>query len=199
LNLDKGESIWDRATHQFPDFVSDLSNGDEACDSYNNYKRDVEMLVELGVDFYRFSISWPRLIPSGIVSKVSEDGFKYYDNLINELLANNIEPVPTLYHWDLPQGLQELGGWTNPVIADYFEDYANLAYMLYGDRVKTWLTFNEPQVFCYQGYGNASKAPMLNYTGIGEYLCGHTVLIAHAKAYRLYNDVYKKVQGGNMA
>jgi beta-glucosidase/6-phospho-beta-glucosidase/beta-galactosidase len=169
-----------------------------ACDSYHNYKRDVEMLVELGVDFYRFSISWPRLLPTGDVTNVNEDGVRYYDDLINELLNHNIQPIITLYHWDLPQSLQDLGGWTNPIMADYFEDYANLAFSFYGERVKTWLTFNEPKVFCTEGYGGVGPLLMLNHSGIGEYLCGHTVLKAHARVYHLYNDIYKSEQGGRV-
>lgn len=193
---DKGENIWDHLTHNKAHRVADGSNGDLACDSYNNYKRDVEMLKELGVDFYRFSISWSRLLPSGFANKVSKDGLEYYNNLINELIENNIRPVVTLYHWDLPQKLQDLGGWTNPAMVEYFEDYAGAAFDAFGDRVKEWLTFNEPKDICLLGYGADVRAPLLNIKGVADYMCAHNLLKSHAKAYHLYQDNYKAEQKG---
>ncbi|XP_063388279.1 myrosinase 1-like [Cydia fagiglandana] len=108
---DKGESVWDRIVHTRPDFIADRSTGDEACDSYHLWEEDLKILEELGVDFYRFSISWPRLLPSGFTNRISEDGCRYYSDLIDGLLARGIAPVVTLYHWDLPQNLQDLGTW----------------------------------------------------------------------------------------
>jgi beta-glucosidase/6-phospho-beta-glucosidase/beta-galactosidase len=167
-----------------------------ACDSYNLYNRDVEMLSELGVDFYRFSLSWSRILPDGFSDNVNVDGVTYYNNLIDALLGKGIQPLITLYHWDLPQKMQELGGWPNPLLANYFEDYAKVAFDQFGDRVKHWITFNEPKNFCLEGYGRGSAAPGLNVSGVGEYMCAHTILQAHAKAYHLYDKKYRSDQKG---
>lgn len=147
------------------------------------------------MDFYRFSISWPRVMPRGDRSVLNELGLQYYDNLIDELLANNIEPIVTIYHWDLPQQLQEIGGMLNPKIIWFFEQYADVLFERYGDRVKTWITFNEPQVFCGHGYGVAIKAPLVYAPGVGSYLCGHNVLLANAKIYDLYKAKYAAFGG----
>lgn len=196
-NLDgKGENIWDYLTHNHVEAIADLSNGDIAADSYHNYLRDVEMLRELGVDAYRFSLSWSRILPTGFANYINKAAIDYYNNLINELLKYNIKPVVTLYHWDLPQKLQELGGFENPLIADWFEDYARVAFQYFGDRVKFWITINEPKEICLDGYGSTAKAPMLNASGIGEYICAKNLIIAHAKAYHAYSNDFKATQGG---
>lgn len=192
---DKGVNIWDHLTHT-TNLIKDGTTGDVACNSYNLHKRDVEMLTELGVNYYRFSLSWSRILPSGFPNKVSEDGLRYYNALIDDLLRVNVTPVVTIYHWDLPNGLQELGGWTNPLMDEYFADYADVVFREFGQKVKVWLTFNEPLVFCQQGYGADGKAPVLNMSGVGEYLCAHTVLKAHAKVYHLYDEVYRLAQNG---
>ncbi|XP_045455415.1 myrosinase 1-like [Melitaea cinxia] len=192
----KGISIWDVATHMDPSPVLDGSSGDVAADSYHLYKRDVEMMKELGLDFYRFSISWPRILPSGFSNEINQAGINYYNNLIDEMLANGISPLLTIYHWDLPHNLQKLGGWVNPIIIDYFTDYAEVLFDNFGDRVKCWITINEPQQICVGGYGSSMLAPLLNMTGIGEYLCSKNLLLAHAKAYRLYDEKYRKKQNG---
>lgn len=191
---DKGESIWDRTVHT-TDKIADGSTGDIACDSYNQYKRDVEMLVELGVDFYRFSISWTRILPKGYSKTISEDGIAYYNNLIDDLLAANITPYITLYHWDLPQRLHEMGGWTNPDIVDIFTKYADLVFRKFGDRVKNWLTFNEPEVICINGYGNTFP-PWVDLSGIADYICASNVLKSHASVYHLYDKIYRPSQKG---
>ncbi|GBP05950.1 Myrosinase 1 [Eumeta japonica] len=192
----KSENIWDHMTHTQPCIIKDCSNGDVADDSYHQYERDVEMMRELGLDFYRFSLSWSRILPSGFADKVNEAGVAYYNNLINEMLKYNIEPMITLYHWDLPQRLQDLGGWANPHIVDWFSDYARVAYEQFGDRVKYWITINEPREVCYQGYGANTMAPILDFKGIGEYLCAKNLLVAHAKAYHIYDEEFKPVNGG---
>ncbi|CAH0564482.1 unnamed protein product [Brassicogethes aeneus] len=194
----KSPSIWDHLTHTRPWHIEDGRNGDIACDSYYKYKEDVRMLKELGVDFYRFSIAWTRILPSGFINTINWDGVKYYNNLIDELLKNNIEPMVTLYHWDLPQTLQELGGWTNPIMEEYFAEYARLCFKLFGDKVKLWTTINEPRLVCLMGYGINVMAPAYNNTGIGDYLCGHTLLKAHARAYHIYDDEFRKDQKGKI-
>jgi len=145
---------------------------------------------------YRFSIAWTRIIPDG--GEVNAKGIEYYNNLINELIANGIEPVVTMYHWDLPQYLQDLGGWMSPLIIDHFEYYADTLYENFGDRVKTWITFNEPYVFCLFGYGTGTHAPLINASGVGEYLCGHNMLLSHATAYHLYQEKYVEQQQGEV-
>ncbi|XP_077295390.1 myrosinase 1-like [Arctopsyche grandis] len=194
---DKGESIWDRFTHT-TGLIEDGSNADVACDSYHQHKRDVEMLKELGVDYYRFSISWTRILPDGFSNRLSQDGIAYYDTLINDLLAANITPYVTIYHWDHPQCLQDLGGWANPMMVDYYTDFAEVAFEAFGDRVKHWLTFNEPFVICNQWNGMTAKTPSVGMSGIADYLCGHNLLKAHAKTYHLYDDVYRPTQKGRI-
>lgn len=185
-------------THANPCVIADCTNGDVAANSYYQYKRDVEMMRELGLDFYRFSLSWSRILPTSFPDKINEAGVKYYNNLINEMLKYNIEPMVTLYHWDLPQKLQEMGGWTNPNIVDWFADYARVAFELFGDRVKYWITMNEPREVCFQGYGTTTKAPRLNIAGIADYMCAKNLLMAHAKAFHIYDDEFRPSLGGNI-
>lgn len=109
---------------------------------------------------------------------------------------NDIEPLITLYHWDLPQSLQDLGGWQNPQIVDWFADYARICFELYGQTVKYWITFNEPKQTCHMGYGTAEFAPHIK-SPKAEYLCAHNVIKGHAKAYHIYDNVYRKNQKGN--
>ncbi|XP_063389576.1 myrosinase 1-like [Cydia fagiglandana] len=194
----KGVSIWDVATHMDPSPIEDQSTGDIASDSYHHYKRDVQMAKELGLDFYRFSISWTRILPNGFPNKINTLGINYYNKLINALLDNNIQPLVTMYHWDLPANLQQLGGWTNPLVATWFHDYAKILFKKFGDRVKRWITINEPKQICYEGYGSDGKAPFLNATGVGEYICSKNVLLAHAKVYHLYHDTYRTMQNGTI-
>ncbi|XP_047004902.1 myrosinase 1-like [Schistocerca americana] len=189
----KGESIWDHTLHAQPNLTSDGQNGDVAADSYHKYKEDVKLLVGLNANVYRFSLSWPRILPTGDTDNINQAGIDYYNNLINELLANGIQPMVTLYHWDLPQELQKLGGWPNAVIADYFVEFARIAFENFGDRVKLWLTFNEPDMFS-NGYSSATAlAP-----GVADYLLAKAVLLAHERVYRLYDQRFHPTQGGRV-
>ncbi|XP_013165273.1 PREDICTED: myrosinase 1-like, partial [Papilio xuthus] len=194
----KGESIWDRYMHSHPELIADGRNGDVACDSYHKYKRDVELLRELGVDYYRFSISWPRVLPSGFPHDQNEHGFQYYDSLIDELLHYNITPMITLYHYDLPQKLQDLGGWVNPLSIDWFEDYARVVFNKYAHKVPYWITINQPNAICIYGYGDTMLAPGINIKGVTEYQCAKNILLAHAKVFRLYEREFKKKYKGSV-
>ncbi|CAG4916863.1 unnamed protein product [Colias eurytheme] len=194
----RSESIWDYLSHQTPCAIKNCDTGDIAVNSYYLYKRDVEMIRELGLDCYRFSLSWTRILPTGFPNVINDAGVQYYNNLIDELLKYNIEPIVTIYHWDLPQKLQELGGWANPNIVDWYADFAKIAFSLFGDRVKYWVTINEPYQICYEGYGSNALAPLLNIQGVAEYLCAKNLLLAHAKAYHIYDDEFRSSQGGNI-
>lgn len=122
---------------------------------------------------------------------------KYYRNLIKELRDNNIEPLVTIYHWDTPQPIQDVGGWPNPYSAEWFTDYARVCFELFGDIVKYWITINEPRQICHMGYGDGTLAPAIK-SAEAEYLCSHNVILAHASAYRLYNDTYRKKFNGEL-
>lgn len=148
------------------------------------------------MNFYRFSIAWSRVLPTGDIANINEKGIEYYNKLINAVIEQKLEPMVTMYHYDLPQDLQKFGGLSNSIVISYFEAYANLLYSRFGDRVKYWITFNEPGDFCVDGYGGARHAPAMNASGVGEYLCAHNVLKSHAVAYHLYkNSYYEQYKG----
>jgi beta-glucosidase len=153
----KGESIWDRFCHT-PDHIRNGDTGDVACDHYHRYREDVALMKELGLNGYRFSISWPRVFPQG-KGPVNQKGLDFYSRLVDELLAAGITPFPTLYHWDLPQALQDEGGWGNRDTAQHFADYCAAAVDHLGDRVKDWMVFNEPWVFTVLGHMIGLLAP----------------------------------------
>ncbi|GFG29766.1 hypothetical protein Cfor_03336, partial [Coptotermes formosanus] len=193
----KGPNIWDTLTHNHPDYISDFSNGDVAADSYHKYTEDIKLLKDIGVQFYRFSISWSRILPKGSVAAINQAGVDYYNNIINGLLAVGIQPMVTMYHWDLPQPLQDIGGWANDSIADFFKDYARLLYRFFGDRVKWWIPINEPFMIA-NGYSECrGKAPSLCQPGTADYLAARTMLLAHAKAYHVYHNDFRDTQAGS--
>lgn len=161
----KGESIWDRFAHT-PGRILNGDTGDVACDQYHRYREDVALMKELGLRGYRFSIAWPRLFPQG-KGKLNPAGLAYYDRLVDELLANGIRPFPTLYHWDLPQALQDDGGWANRDIIDHFTAYAETCVKALGDRVSHWMVFNEPWVFTFLGYVVGFHAPGVKDRAMG--------------------------------
>jgi beta-glucosidase len=155
----RGPSIWDTRCRT-PGKVANGDTGDVACDHYHRYTEDVALMREIGVGAYRFSVAWPRVLPAGR-GWVNEAGLAFYDRLIDALLAAGIEPWICLYHWDLPQALEDRGGWTNRDAAGWFADYAALAARRYGDRVRRWATFNEFSVFTLFGYAMDWCAPGL--------------------------------------
>nr|CAD7593610.1 unnamed protein product [Timema genevievae] len=194
----KGENIWDHMVHTHPEWIEDNSNADDTSNSYYHYDEDIAALKEVGFHFYRFSIAWSRVLPKGDTSYINQDGIDYYNNLINGLLADNIQPMVTMYHWDLPQALQNVGGWVNDTMIDYFEQYARLLFTTYGDRVKWWMTFNEPGVFTY-GYATSTSTPPTVNLPNGDYLASHVVLKAHARAYHVYDDEFRSTQNGKIS
>ncbi|POP47177.1 aryl-phospho-beta-D-glucosidase [Superficieibacter electus] len=181
----KGLSIWDVFSHQ-PGTTYQDTNGDVAVDHYHRFREDIALMAEMGLQSYRFSISWPRLLPAGR-GEVNEAGVAFYSDLIDALLANNIEPMITLYHWDLPQALQDEGGWESRATATAFVEYARLCYARYGDRVKRWATFNETIVFIGHGYITGSHPPSVNNTARAIQACHH-VFVAHALAVQAFRN-----------
>lgn len=153
----RSDSIWDTFC-KVPGAVVNGETGDVACDHYHRYKDDIELLSKLGVDAYRFSCAWSRIIPTG-TGAANQAGLDFYNRLIDELLAKGIEPWLTLYHWDLPQVLQDKGGWTNRDIVKWFEDYAVTVVNSVGDRVSKYMILNEPSVMAFQGHLEGSHAP----------------------------------------
>nr|AGP76182.1 beta-glucosidase 2 [Sphaerotermes sphaerothorax] len=194
----KGLNIWDTLTHEPWHLVEDTDTGDVADDSYHLYHEDVKWLKGMGAQWYRFSISWARILPEGHDWCINEPGIDYYNRLINGLLDNGIEPMVSMYHWDLPQRLQDLGGWPNSILANYLENYARVLFKNFGDRVKLWQTFNEPHIFMAGYDSDKGMAPSIDTPGIGDYLASHTVLVAHANIYRLYEREFKQQQQGKV-
>lgn len=194
--------MWDDFCHTHPELIKDKSNGDVACDSYHKYEEDIALLKDLRAEFYRMSISWPRIFNDSS-QVVNQDGIDYYTKVLKLLKENNIEPLVTLYHWDLPLWLHELGGWTNPQIVPYFGDYARTCFSLFGEYVKYWITINEPQSTCFLGYGaqrgGSMLAPDYDLEAEGVYLCAYTTVKAHALAYRIYESEFKTEQKGKIS
>ncbi len=153
----RGPSVWDTYC-KVPGHIANGDTGDVACDHYHRYAEDIALMRRLRIHAYRFSVAWPRVLPKGR-GAVNESGLAFYDRLIDGLLAAGIEPWLCLYHWDLPQALQDEGGWLNRDITDWYADYATLVGKRYGDRVRRFATFNAPSVFTLFGYGFAWHPP----------------------------------------
>lgn len=178
---DKGESIWDRFTHT-PGRIENGDTGDVACDSYHRFRDDVALLAEMNLTSYRFSIAWPRIQPDGR-GPANAKGVDYYRRLVEALLEAGIRPFPTLYHWDLPQALEDRGGWPERDTAGRFADYADVTLRALGDLVSDWMIFNEPKVFTVFGYLAGIHAPGRN--SLPDFLrATHTVNLAQGEALR---------------
>ncbi len=176
----KGLNIWDTFSHTNGK-IFDNHNGDTACDHYHKLESDLDLMKELGIKSYRFSLSWSRIIPNGI-GEINPAGIDFYNRLIDGLIARDIKPYMTLYHWDLPYALHLKGGWLNDESSDWFAYYAKCVKEHFGDRVSDFMTFNEPQVFAGCGYYEGTHAPGYKL-GKAELLrTGHNVLKAHGKA-----------------
>ncbi|GAA1761315.1 GH1 family beta-glucosidase [Streptomonospora arabica] len=175
----RGPSIWDTYSHT-PGAVDRGETGDVACDHYHRYREDVALLKELGVDAYRFSIAWPRIQPAGS-GPANPEGLAFYDRLVDELLNAGIEPVATLYHWDLPQALEDEGGWRVRATAERFGEYARIVADRLGDRVARWITLNEPFCAAFIGHAIGRHAPGTR-EGTPALATSHHLLLAHGLA-----------------
>ena len=178
-----GPSIWQRFCHT-PNMVRDGDTGDVACDHYRRYREDVALMRDLGLTAYRFSISWSRVLPAGR-GKVNEAGLDFYERLVDALLTHGIQPMVTLFHWDLPAALDDRGGWLNPDIADWFADYATVAFRRLDGRVKLWATLNEPWVVTDGGYLHGALAPG-HRSRFEAPIATHQLLRAHGRAVQAY-------------
>ena len=177
----RGPSIWDTFSRT-PGAVFQGHTGDVACDHYHRYAEDVALMAELGLRAYRFSVSWPRVRPDG-TGPVEPRGLDFYDRLTDALLAAGLDPIVTLYHWDLPQALEDRGGWTVRETAEHFAEYALAVHGRLGDRVRTWTTLNEPWCSAYLGYGSGVHAPGRRDAG-DAFRAVHHLLLGHGLAAR---------------
>ncbi len=173
----KGPSIWDTYCREEGKILHG-DRGDIACDHYNRYKEDVGLMQDIGLQSYRFSISWPRVIPNG-TGAVNTKGLEFYDRLVDELLTKGIDPLVTLFHWDYPLALLHRGGWLNADSPKWYAEYVAVMVEQLGDRVEKWITFNEPQVFINEGHLNDFHAPGLKLSLTDTLRAGHHVLLAH--------------------
>lgn len=175
----RGECIWTRFSHT-PGKVKNGDTGDIACEHYTRYPEDIALMKDLGLQAYRFSLSWPRVLPTG-TGAVNPAGLEFYDRLVDEILKAGMQPWATLYHWDLPQALEDQGGWTNPAVVDWFVEYTDVITKRLGDRVKNWITHNEPFCAAFLGYGFGIHAP-----GLQDFpkalQAAHHLLVSHGKA-----------------
>jgi beta-glucosidase len=184
----RGMSIWDVFCMQ-PGRIANGESGEVACDHYHRYREDVALMKRLGLGSYRFSIAWPRVLPFGS-GKPNQRGLDFYERLVDCLLEAGIAPCATLYHWDLPQALQDLGGWANRDVAKRFAEYAALVFEHLGDRVKRFITFNEPLIFTLYGHQLGFMAPGIASTAVTASVIHH-VLLAHGLAVRCFRELGK--------
>lgn len=188
----RGPSIWDTFSRT-PGKVFAGHTGDIACDHYHRYADDVALMAELGLKAYRFSVAWPRIQPDG-TGPVNPRGLDFYDRLTDALLDRGIDPIITLYHWDLPQSLEDRGGWANRETAEHFATYAAAVHGRLGDRVRTWTTLNEPWCSAYLGYGNGVHAPGVRDAGVA-FAAVHHLLLGHGLAARALRAAGAEVVG----
>ncbi|XVF85830.1 hypothetical protein PTKIN_Ptkin17bG0149300 [Pterospermum kingtungense] len=204
----RGPTIWDTFSRTFGKII-DGSNADVAVDQYHRYTEDIQLMKNMGMDAYRFSIAWSRIFPNG-TGEINQAGVDHYNNFINALLDEGIEPYAALYHWDLPQALEDkYNGWLDPQIIEDFAMYAETCFQKFGDRVKHWITFNEPDTFTVQGYDTGFHAPgrcsiVLHLfckegnSGTEPYIVARNVLLSHATAVNIYRTKYKAKQHGSI-
>ncbi|PON32154.1 Glycoside hydrolase [Parasponia andersonii] len=200
-------SIWDTFTNDYPEKIADHSSGAVAQDFYHRYEEDIEYMSDIGFDTFRFSISWSRILPYGTPDIINSEGVEFYHKLINYLKAKGLKPVVTLFHWDLPQALEnKYGGLLSQNFVKDFRKYAGFCFQEFGNSVEQWITFNEPYVFATHGYQTGIKAPgrCSHYAGnctkgnsaVEPYKVIHHLLLAHAEAVHLYWNKYQLKQKG---
>jgi len=182
----KGESIWDRFCRT-PGKVHNADRGDVACDHYHRYREDIELMAGLGLNAYRFSLAWTRIFPQG-GGALNRPGMDFYDRLVDGLLDAGIQPFVTLYHWDLPQALQDRGGWANRDTVYYFRDYAAAVFERFGDRVHHWITHNEPWVVAFLGHETGIHAPGIRDLRTAVQ-ASHHLLLSHGEAVRILREI----------
>lgn len=186
----KGLNIWD-VYSRIPGNVHCMETGDVACDHYHRYKEDIELFKQIGIKNYRFSISWARVMPDG-TGTINEEGLKFYSDLVDELLSAGIEPLVTLFHWDYPYELYRKGGWLNDESPLWFEEYTKVVVDALSDRVRYWMTINEPQCFIGCGYFAGTHAPFLKLANRDLVYMSHNVLLAHGRAVKCIRENAKK-------
>ena len=177
----KGLSVWDTFSHNKKN-IKNGENGDIACDHFNLWEPDLALLNELGVNSYRFSISWPRIFPTGLEKSPNQKGLDFYSRIIDTLLEYGIIPFITLNHWDIPQGLEDKGGWTNRMMSDMFVKYSYYVSKNFGDRVKHWITHNEPWCISHIGYITGHKPPGIKNNWVKSLSAAHHLLLSHGMA-----------------
>lgn len=190
----KGESIWDRFSHT-PGKIKDGATADVSCDQYHRYMEDIAIMKRLNMKSYRFSTSWPRVLPEG-TGKVNQKGLDYYSRMVDALLEAGIRPFCTIYHWDLPQALEDRGGWPNRDLAGYYADFAAILARNLGDRITIWAPFNMPSTFTYHGYGTGWDPP--GKANFDLFLkAAHTVNLAQGQAFRAIKAASSKATVGS--
>ncbi|XP_039044042.1 beta-glucosidase 46-like [Hibiscus syriacus] len=209
--LSDGKSLnnWDVYSHKPGNTIIDGSNADIAVNHYHQYQEDIELMHSLGVNSYRFSISWARILPKGRFGKINEAGIGFYDNLIDALLVKGIQPFVTLTHIDLPQELEDrYGSWLSPQSQEDFAYFADICFKSFGDRVKYWITFNEPDYQVMYGYRTGEFPPLRCSWPYGNctdgdsekepFIAAHNIILAHLAAVRIYRTKYQESQGGSI-
>lgn len=193
-NIDgRTESVWDRFSH-IPGKIKDGSNGDVAADHYHHWEEDINLVEWLGAKVYRFSLSWTRILPTGRPDIINQKGVDFYNNIIDRLVSKNITPLATISHWDTPQSFQdEYGSWANDKMIDDFVNFADVCFQLFGDRVKYWLSLNEPASVVGLGYSGSAHAPGTPVANPYEVV--HRMLLSHARTYHIYHDKYADQAG----
>lgn len=190
----RGPSVWDDFCRE-PGRVFDGHTGNTACDHYHHFREDIQLMKQLGAQAYRFSISWTRILPEG-TGRVNEEGLRFYEELVQELLDNGITPFVTLFHWDYPAALERQGAWLNPKSPEWFAEYTRVVAKRLGSKVKHYFTLNEPQCFIGLGYGTGEHAPGLRCSRRDTLQMAHNVLLAHGRAVQVLREEVPGVQIG---